>query len=100
MRGIAAGDPARGEGVGEGCRLRASQASAVSASAVGAAVTAGLGVAALARPVAPSGAPEVGAEVGLPPLPPSEVMLHARDQGARAAGALRLIAGAFRAAPG
>ncbi|MGY2047903.1 LysR family transcriptional regulator [Methylobacterium sp. JK268] len=66
--------------------------------AVGAAVTAGLGVAALARRTAPSGALEVGGDLGLPPLPPSEVVLHARSPGKRAGGALRLLAASFRAA--
>jgi DNA-binding transcriptional LysR family regulator len=66
--------------------------------AVGAAVTAGLAVAALARRVAPSGAVEVGGEFGLPPLPASGVVLHARAREPRARAALAVIAGAFRAA--
>lgn len=67
--------------------------------AVGAAVSAGLAVAALARRVAPAGTVEVGAQFGLPPLPPSEIVLHARTPDARARGALRAVSAAFRGTP-
>jgi DNA-binding transcriptional LysR family regulator len=43
---------------------------------IGAAVSAGLAVAALARRVAPPGAVDVGPRLGLPPLPSRDVMLH------------------------
>lgn len=66
--------------------------------AVGAAVSAGLGVAALARRVAPPGAVEVGERLGLPPLPTADVVLHARTREPRAGAALRLVGAAFRAA--
>lgn len=66
--------------------------------AVGAAVSAGLAMAALARRVAPVGAIEVGEALGLPPLPPSEIVLHARPTDARARGALRAVSAAFRGA--
>ncbi|MFE1598302.1 LysR family transcriptional regulator [Methylobacterium sp. ID0610] len=66
--------------------------------AVGAAVTAGLAVAALARRTAPSGALEVGDRLGLPPLPSSDVVLHARPAAPRLRGALAVIASAFRSA--
>lgn len=66
--------------------------------ALGAAVSAGLAVAALAHRVAPIGAIEIGAALGLPPLPPADVMLHTRLTDARATQTLRVIAAAFRAA--
>jgi DNA-binding transcriptional LysR family regulator len=66
--------------------------------AVGAAVTAGLGVAALAHRVAPAGTVEVGEALGLPALPPSDVVLGARRLGPRESEALRIVAAAFRAA--
>ncbi|WP_336486343.1 LysR family transcriptional regulator [Methylobacterium nigriterrae] len=66
--------------------------------AVGAAVSAGLAVAALAGRVAPAGAVEVGAELGLPVLPLSEVVLHTRLNDARSREALRIVATAFRSA--
>lgn len=64
--------------------------------AVGAAVSAGLGVAALARRVAPAGAVDVGAAFGLPALPSSEVRLHSRLRDPRAREALRIVMSAFR----
>jgi DNA-binding transcriptional LysR family regulator len=63
---------------------------------VAAAITAGLGVAALARRIAPPGAVDVGAAFNLPPLPPSEVVLHTNVSDARARGALRMLAVALR----
>jgi DNA-binding transcriptional LysR family regulator len=65
-------------------------------AAVGAAVMAGLGVAALARRVAPVGAVEVGERLGLPALPTSDVVLHANVSDPRSRGALRTLAAAFR----
>jgi DNA-binding transcriptional LysR family regulator len=64
--------------------------------AVGAAVSAGLGVAALARRVAPSGAIDVGSSFGLPALPSSEVRLYSRLRDPRARDALRIVMSAFR----
>jgi hypothetical protein len=52
-------------------------------SHVGAAVSAGLGVAALAQRVAPPGAIDVGKHLGLPPMPLSEIVLYARASEAR-----------------
>lgn len=67
--------------------------------AVGAAVSAGLGVAALAERVAPPGAVDIGPVLGLPALPPSEVVLHAQPAAdARAGAVLRVLAAAFRSA--
>jgi DNA-binding transcriptional LysR family regulator len=63
---------------------------------VGAAVTAGLGVAALARRVAPPGAVDVANAFNLPPLPPADVVLHSRVSDARGRGALRTLAAALR----
>jgi DNA-binding transcriptional LysR family regulator len=65
-------------------------------AAVAAAVSAGLAVAALAQRVAPVGVVEVGDRLGLPPLPPSEIVLHSTLSDARSRGALRTLAAAFR----
>jgi DNA-binding transcriptional LysR family regulator len=63
---------------------------------VGAAVTAGLAVAALARRVAPVGAVDVGDRLGLPPLPPAEAVLHANVTDPRSRAALRVLAATLR----
>jgi DNA-binding transcriptional LysR family regulator len=68
-------------------------------TAVAAAVMAGLGVAPLARRVAPPGAIEVAERLGLPPIPPSDVMLYANVGDPRARGALKTLAAAFRHEP-
>jgi len=65
-------------------------------TAVGAAVLAGLGVAPLAHRVAPVGAVEVGGQLGLPTLPPTEVVLYSNVADPRARGALRTLAATFR----
>jgi len=64
---------------------------------IGAAVSAGLAVAALSRRVAPPGTIDIGAQLGLPPLPSRDVVLHAsrRDQEAR--NSLKTLAAAIRA---
>ncbi|AWV02647.1 LysR family transcriptional regulator [Burkholderia sp. JP2-270] len=62
---------------------------------VAAAVSAGLAVAALARPAAPAGSVEVGPRFGLPPLPSSDVMLHSGSLDERAKQALRVIAASY-----
>ena len=67
-------------------------------SAVCAAVMAGLGVAPLARRVAPLGAVEIGASLSLPPLPAAAIVLHSAVVEPRARGAIRALAAAFRAA--
>jgi DNA-binding transcriptional LysR family regulator len=64
---------------------------------IGAAVSAGLAVAALARRVAPPDTVDLGPRLGLPPLPPREVILHSRVSDARARGALRTLGAAFKA---
>jgi DNA-binding transcriptional LysR family regulator len=67
--------------------------------AVGAAVSAGLALAAQAWRVAPPGTVEIGGQLGLPPLPPSEIVLYARLVDPRSRGALRAISAAFRNGP-
>lgn len=66
--------------------------------AVGAAIIAGLGVAALARRVAPVGSIEVGEQLGLPRLAPSAVMVHARLSDPRSREILRALTAAFKTA--
>jgi len=63
---------------------------------VGAAVSAGLAVAALGRRVAPRGTIDVGPALGLPPLPSRDVVLHTSVSDAQARSALRTLAAAVR----
>lgn len=65
-------------------------------TAVSAAVTAGLGVSALARRMLPLGAIEVGTKLGLPKLPRLPVLLHSRVNDGRAHNALAALSAAFR----
>ncbi|MCR9218860.1 MAG: LysR substrate-binding domain-containing protein [Alphaproteobacteria bacterium] len=67
-------------------------------AAVSAAVTAGLGVSALAPRMLPLGAVDVGAKLGLPELPRLPVLLHARVSQDRPRAALRALAAAFGSA--
>jgi DNA-binding transcriptional LysR family regulator len=64
---------------------------------IGAAITAGLAIAALVRRVAPAGSVDLGPRLGLPKLPDGEVMLHSSLTDPRARGALRMLGAAFRA---
>lgn len=64
---------------------------------IGAAVSAGLAVAALSRRCAPADTIDVGGLLGLPSLPSSDVVLHARIDDARVRASLRSFAAAFRA---
>ncbi|NVO15809.1 MAG: LysR family transcriptional regulator [Rhodoplanes sp.] len=64
---------------------------------IGAAVAAGLAVAALARRVAPPGTIDLGPALGLPPLPRRDVVLHAAVTDRAGRDALRGLAAAFRA---
>lgn len=66
--------------------------------AVGAAVSAGLAVAALAQRVAPPGAVDVGEQLGLPPLPTSKMVLHTRLRDPRSQETLRAVSSAFLSA--
>ncbi len=65
---------------------------------IGAAVSAGLAVAALARRVAPPGTVDVGPRLGVPSLPSRDVMLYATAFDPPARRALRLLAASFKAA--
>lgn len=65
-------------------------------SAVHAAVSAGLAVSPLSYRIAPVGTIDVGERLGLPPLPPSEVVLHSSLTDQRSRAALRALAAAFR----
>lgn len=67
--------------------------------ALGAAVSAGLGIAALAPRVAPAAARDVGDSLGLPPLPSFPIVLHAGPLEGRAQAAIRALAAAYRTAP-
>ena len=66
-------------------------------AAVSAAVTAGLGVAALAPRMLPFGAVDVGAKLGLPILPRLPVVLHSRVRDGRPREALAALSAAFKA---
>ncbi|MGN6665889.1 MAG: LysR family transcriptional regulator [Trinickia sp.] len=61
-------------------------------AAIGAALSAGLAVSALARRVAPPGVVDVGEKFGLPPLPQSHVVMYSRVREPRSADALRTLA--------
>lgn len=67
---------------------------------IGAAVSAGLAVAALARRVAPPGTVDVGPRLGLPKLPSREVMLYASASDRHAKATLRLLAATFKSMAG
>jgi DNA-binding transcriptional LysR family regulator len=67
-------------------------------AAVAAAVVCGIGVAALARRIAPPGTVDVGEALKLPPLGKSDVLLHSHVSEPRARAALRTLAAAFRTA--
>ncbi|MFN5670267.1 MAG: LysR family transcriptional regulator, partial [Bradyrhizobium sp.] len=66
-------------------------------STIGAAISAGLAVAALARRVAPADTVDLGPRLGLPPLPSRDVMLHSKLSDARTRQALRTLGAAFAA---
>ncbi|RQV12340.1 LysR family transcriptional regulator [Burkholderia cenocepacia] len=67
---------------------------------IGAAVSAGLAVAALGHRVAPAGTVDVGMRYGLPPLPARDVVLHSNLTDARARQALRTLGAALRSSVG
>ena len=64
---------------------------------IGAAVSAGLAVAALARRVAPPGTIDVGPQLSLPPLPSRDVMLYSSLSDRQARASLRALTAAIRA---
>jgi DNA-binding transcriptional LysR family regulator len=61
-------------------------------AAIGAAISAGLAVSALAWRAAPPGVVDVGQKFGLPPLPESHVVMYSRVRERRSADALRTLA--------
>jgi DNA-binding transcriptional LysR family regulator len=63
---------------------------------IGAAVSAGLAVAALGRRVAPMGTVDVGSRLGLPPLPSRDVILHSTLTDGQARNSLRTLTAAIR----
>jgi hypothetical protein len=63
----------------------------------GAAVSAGLAVAALGRRVAPPGTVDVGARLGLPPLPARDVVLHTNVSDRPGRNSLKTLAATIRA---
>lgn len=65
-------------------------------TAVAAAVSAGLAVAAFSCRLAPADAIEVGRKLGLPALPSSRIMLHSTLSDQRSRDALRTLAAAYR----
>lgn len=64
---------------------------------IGAAVSAGLAVAALGRRVAPPGLIDSGARLGLPPLPTRDVVLHSNLRDRQARNSLKALAATIRA---
>jgi hypothetical protein len=63
----------------------------------GAAVSAGLAVAALGRRVAPSGSIDVGVKFDLPPLPSRNVVLHSNVTDRATKASLKTLAATIRA---
>jgi DNA-binding transcriptional LysR family regulator len=105
------GEPLRLATQAEPCSVRAMAVGALDAAGlpwtevfvgggvatIGAAISAGLAVAALARRVAPSDTIDLGPRLGLPPLPSREVILYSKPSDARARRALRTLGAAFAA---
>ncbi|QQC67329.1 LysR family transcriptional regulator [Paraburkholderia ginsengisoli] len=67
---------------------------------IGAAVLAGLAVAALGRRVAPPGTIDIGSALGLPPLPSRTVMLYSNLTDQQARRSLRTLSAAIRSTAG
>ncbi|WP_202816940.1 LysR family transcriptional regulator [Pseudomonas citronellolis] len=67
---------------------------------IGAAVSAGIAVAALGRRVAPAGCEDVGGRLGLPALPGRDVLLFSHPRDAQARGMLRTLVAAVRSTVG
>lgn len=105
------GEPLRLATQAEPCSVRAMAVNALDAAGiawaevfvgggvatVGAAISAGLAIGALVRRVAPAGSVDLGPRLGLPKLPPCDVVLHSKLADTRARGALRTLGAAFRA---
>jgi DNA-binding transcriptional LysR family regulator len=108
------GEPLRLATQAEPCSVRAMAVDALDAAGVawtevfvgggvatiGAAISAGLAVAALARRVAPPDTVDLGPKLGLPPLPAREVILYSKPSDARARRALRTLGAAFASTAG
>jgi DNA-binding transcriptional LysR family regulator len=109
-----AGEPLRLATQAEPCSVRSMAIDALSAAGIawtevfvgggiattGAAVSAGLAVAALGRRVAPPGTIDVGARLGLPSLPSRDVVLHANVTDKPTKSALKTLAATIRATAG
>jgi DNA-binding transcriptional LysR family regulator len=105
------GEPLRLATQAEPCSVRSMAIDALNAAGIawtevfvgggiattGAAVSAGLAVAALGRRVAPPGTIDVGAELGLPPLPTRDVVLHSNVSDRRTKSSLKTLAATIRA---
>lgn len=105
-----AGEPLRIATQPEPCSVRAMAVRALDASGIawreafvgggvntiGAAVSAGLGVAALGRRVAPRGTVDLSARLGLPPLPARDVVRYTSLRDPQANGALQALTAALR----
>jgi DNA-binding transcriptional LysR family regulator len=106
-----AGEPLRLATQAEPCSVRSMAIDALKAAGIpwtevfvgggiattGAAVSAGLAVAALGRRVAPRDAIDVGAKFGLPPLPSRDVVLHSSVSDRGTKNSLKTLAAAIRA---
>jgi DNA-binding transcriptional LysR family regulator len=106
-----AGEPLRLATQAEPCSVRSMAIDALNAAGIawtevfvgggvattGAAVSAGLAVAALGRRVAPPGTIDAGPRFGLPPLPSRDVMLHSNVTDRQTKSALKALAATIRA---
>jgi DNA-binding transcriptional LysR family regulator len=105
------GEPLRLATQAEPCSVRSTAIDALDAAGIvwtevfvgggiattGAAVSAGLAVAALGKRVAPPGTIDVGARFGLPPLPSRDVMLYSNVTDRQTRSALKTLATTIRA---
>jgi DNA-binding transcriptional LysR family regulator len=105
------GEPLRLATQAEPCSVRSMAIDALTAAGIawtevfvgggiattGAAVSAGLAVAALGRRVAPPGTIDVGAKLGLPPLPSRDVVLHSNVTDRQTKVSLKALAATIRA---
>jgi DNA-binding transcriptional LysR family regulator len=105
------GEPLRLATQAEPCSVRSMAIDALNAAGIawtevfvgggiattGAAVSAGLAVAALGRRVAPPGTIEVGAKFDLPPLPSRDVLLHSNVTDRQTKNSLKTLAATIRA---
>ena len=108
---VRAGEPLRLATQAEPCSVRSMAIDALKAAGIawtevfvgggvattGAAVSAGLAVAALGKRVSPPGTIDVGAKFGLPPLPSRDVVLHSSVSDRRTTNSLKTLAAAIRA---